>query len=408
MLWSATPETARGGPVVVREKGRGAKKMVDLADETPAPSSQMARGVDAEAERLPSGVGHSWFSPMRTVLVAGMAYLALAVLVWWEVWSKHPTTTITCGCGDGPLFVWFLNWPAYAIAHGLNPLYSTALFHPGGVNLLANTSELAFGVVLAPISWLFGPVASLNVALTFSPVLSALAMFALIRRWASWIPAAFIGGLLYGFSPVVLSALTGNHLMIGMAAVPPLVVICLDELLVKQHRRPIRVGIVLGVLIALQFFISTEVLVMMVLVGAIGVVLVVGYGAVGHPQVLRQRARYAIVGTSAGLGTAVILLAYPAWFALAGPAHFSGAIWKIWNLQAGGTSLGRFFDPTSPSVVRSSLGVTSFGLSHRSGGYVGAILSPQFLGIGMVVVVVVGTALWWRDLSLGLNLRPIH
>jgi len=31
---------------------------------------------------------------------AGAAYLALAVAIWWEVWSGHPTTTTTCGCGS--------------------------------------------------------------------------------------------------------------------------------------------------------------------------------------------------------------------------------------------------------------------------------------------------------------------
>jgi len=50
--------------------------------------------------------------------------------VWWNVWSQHPTSTTTCGCGDTSLFTWFLAWPAYAIAHGLDPLYSTAMFHP--------------------------------------------------------------------------------------------------------------------------------------------------------------------------------------------------------------------------------------------------------------------------------------
>ncbi len=63
--------------------------------------------------------------------------------------------------------------------------------------------------------------ATLNVALTLSPALSALAMFVLLRRWVSWMLAAFIGGLLYGFSPFILIALTDAHLMLAMAPIPP-------------------------------------------------------------------------------------------------------------------------------------------------------------------------------------------
>ena len=147
-----------------------------------------------------------------------------------------------------------LEWPAYAISHGFNPLYSRAMFYPTGVNLLSNAGTVAIGVLLAPITWLFGPVATLNVAVTLSPVLSSLAMFILLRRWVSWAPAAFFGGLFYGFSPFFITNLTNAHFFLGMAVVPPLVVACLDELLVRQRSRPVVTGIVLGLLITLQFF----------------------------------------------------------------------------------------------------------------------------------------------------------
>src|SRR5580704_2050272 len=73
---------------------------------------------------------------VRPLLVAFAAYLLLSVVLWWGVWSTHPTSTTTCGCGDSSLFLWFLEWPAYAITHGHNPLYSTAMFHPTGIDLL--------------------------------------------------------------------------------------------------------------------------------------------------------------------------------------------------------------------------------------------------------------------------------
>jgi hypothetical protein len=351
------------------------------------PSHELAGGPSPEAGQVPT---HRW----RALLTAAGLYLMLAVFVWWNVWSSHPTSTTTCGCGDSSLFIWFLEWPAHALSHGLNPLYSTALFYPHGVNLLANTSELAFGVVLTPVTWLFGPVATLNVALTLSPVLSALAMFVLLRRWVTWMPAAFVGGLFYGFSPLILVSLTDGHLMIGMAAVPPLVVACLDELLLRQRREPIGTGVVLGLLVTVQFFIGSEVLATMVMVGVIGVVLVMAWGAL-RPDVLRRHARHALVGLAAGGITAVLLLAYPVWFALAGPAHISGRVWPDFHLGYKGTVLKSF---VVPAAVSQSF--THF--AHRVGGYQGPNLSGQYFGLGVVAVLVGGVSVWWRDRRLWL------
>jgi hypothetical protein len=266
----------------------------------------------------------------RSAVVLGGAfafYLVVAIALWWHAWSSHPTTVTTCGCGDSALFLWFLEWPAYALAHGHNPFFSTALFHPGGINLLANTSVLAIGIPLAPVTWLFGPVATLNVASTLGPALSALAMFWLLRRWVRWTPAALVGGLVFGFSPFVVVNLAGAHLMTGVLVLLPLMVACLDELLVRQRRSPLKVGAVLGLLLAVQFFVGTEVLTIVVLFIATGLMLLVAYAALGHRDELAARAPHAGRGLAAAAGVALVLLAYPVWFALDGPAHLSGLVW---------------------------------------------------------------------------------
>ncbi len=85
------------------------------------------------------------------IALSAAVYSILSVLVWSHVWFEHPRTTTICGCGDSSLFSWFLNWPAYAIRHGLNPLYSNAMGYPHGVNLLSNCSVLALGFTLAPV-----------------------------------------------------------------------------------------------------------------------------------------------------------------------------------------------------------------------------------------------------------------
>jgi hypothetical protein len=291
--------------------------------------------------------------------------------------------------------VWFLEWPAYALAHGHSLFFSTAMLHPTGINLLSNTSVLSIGFVLAPVTWAFGPVATLNVASTLCPALSALAMMWLVRRWVSWTPAAFIAGLLYGFSPMVIGSLAVSHLMDAMLVVPPLVVGCLDELLIRQRRRPVPVGVVLALLIVVQFFLGTELLAIMAIVGVAAVVALGGYALVVDRAGLRRRLIRAWPGLGAAGAISVMLLAYPVWFALAGPAHLSGLVWP--NVPA-------VFNPgTTPDslirVIPTSPGVLSY--QHLIGGYLGGALpNTEFLGIGLVGVLLAGVIVWRRDRRL--------
>jgi hypothetical protein len=356
----------------------------------PAPAADLApsghTGSPSATRSLPT---------FRTWTLAGAGYLALAILLFWHVWSTHPTSTTTCGCGDTSLFTWFLAWPAYAVDHGASLLFSTALFHPTGVNLLSNTGEVALGLVLAPITRWYGPIATLNVALTLSPVLSALAMFGLLRRWVSWAPAAFIGGLAYGFSPVVIISLTDAHLMVAMAPVPPLIVACLDEILVRQVRRAVPVGLLLGALFGLQSFVGTELLVITVITLGTTVILLASL-ALHHRKVVSQKWRHALVALTAGASAAAILLSYPLWFALAGPAHLSGPVWGAGAPISYVGTVARSFLLPAPAIPIAGT------LARRYGGYQAPVLSGQYLGIGMMVVFVVGLVLWRRDRRLQL------
>jgi hypothetical protein len=358
-------------------------------------SIPVATETRSSAEPGGSGAGATGGRGALTWLAAGGGYFAVSLFVWWNVWSGHPTTTATCGCGDSSLFTWFIEWPAYALAHGLNPLHSTAMGYPGGVNLLSNTSELAVGVVLAPVTWLFGPVTSLNVAVTLAPVLSALAMFFLLRRWVTWMPAAFVGGLLYGFSPFLLGAVSGSYLMVGLAVAPPLLVAGLDELMVRQRRSPVVTGISLGLLLVLQFFIGTEALAIMVLTAALGILLVAVYAALSVPAVFRAKAHHALVGLVTAGGISLVLLAYPAWYAFDGPSHLSEPIWPGTMLRYSGTVFKNFFDPTPAATSLTAL-------NKIVGGYQGPILSREYFGWGTAAVLVVGLVLWRRDRRLWL------
>lgn len=258
-----------------------------------------------------------------------LAYLAASLAIWWQVWTGHPTSTFLCGCGDPGQYLWFFAAPADALRHGHLPFFTAADYHPGGVNMLDNPGVLGLAVAVAPVTWVFGPVAAVNVVLLVTPVLSGLCGYLALRRWITWWPAAALGGLFYGFSPFAVSGLEYVHLQAAFLAFPPLVLLCLDELLVRQQRRPVPVGVALGVILVAQYLVSPEMLVLTALTAAVGIVVLVAWAARRAPDELRQRLPVALRGLLTALGSALVLVAYPLWFALAGPRHTVGAPWNF-------------------------------------------------------------------------------
>jgi len=326
-----------------------------------------------------------------TLAAVGLVYLALGFALWVRAWAEGASTHTLCGCGDPALFLWFFQWPATALAHGENPFYSTALFHPTGINLLAQTSVTGLSLPLVPVTWIWGPVASLNVASTITPALTAFTAFVVVRRWAPWTPAAFLGGLLYGFSPFVLTSLEFAHLMTAALMLLPLILAVLDEILIRQRHGPVGAGLLLGLLLFGQFFLSSELLAITAVVAAVSVVVLVGVALVADRDTVRRLAPHAATGLGVGLGVGVVLLAWPVWFALDGPAHLSGLVWPNVGIIGG--------------FVPSSFVSTDYPPAHNVfaslGGYEGAQLaSAALLGWGLLAVLVAGAAVFRRDRRL--------
>jgi dolichyl-phosphate beta-glucosyltransferase len=345
---------------------------------TPA-ATDTEPGLDAKPRR------RTW----PVLLGAGLIYLALGFILWINAWVNGASTHTLCGCGDPALFLWFFQWPATALAHGHNPFFSTAMFHPGGINMLAQTSVEGLSLPLVPVTWIWGPVASLNVASTLTPALTAFFAFVVIRRWAPWTPAAFVGGLLYGFSPFVLTSLEFAHLMTAALMLLPLILAVLDEILIRQRHSALWSGVALGALVFGQFFLSSEILALAAILVVICLIVLVVATALFRPDELRRLAPHAAKGLGVGLAVGVVLLAWPVWFALAGPAHLSGLVWPNVK-QVGGVRAANF--------VSSAVYNRGASLYLSLGGYEGTPLaSATYLGWTLIVVMVAGLVAFWRD-----------
>ena len=100
-----------------------------------------------------------------------------------------------------------------------------------------NTTMPLLGILGFPITVLFGPIATFNVLIDLAIFASAMSFYVMARRFVSWWPAAFVGGLAYGFSP--FTAATANaHLFLLFQAVPPLVILFVDRFLRSSESSP--------------------------------------------------------------------------------------------------------------------------------------------------------------------------
>lgn len=308
-----------------------------------------------------------------------------AVVLWWHAWTGHLASTVTCTCGDSGQEVWFVAWPAFALSHWTNPLFSGWLYAPHGVNLMVNTATPLVGLVLSPVTWVAGPVAATTVALTLSPALGAWGCWVACRHMVAWRPAAWVAALLYGYSPFVVGNVSTGHVMLGLGVVPPLLVLAGYEVVVARRGDPLRWGVAAGVLVAVQILISPEVLAMTAVVGAWGVVALVVLAPRRVLGAWRPIARAALAAVVVG----GVLSAYPAWFLLAGPRHVVGPPWSgVAVLLTGNQPYALW----NPEHYRAGANVLL-----RLSGYEGRAGPPgAYLGWGVLALVGCSLVVAWR------------
>lgn len=360
-------------------------------DTTPADLSSRGLGRASLARRLDTLSRTGFAAACVTV------YFVLSLFAYLPAWPGDPHRIVSCACGDPVQQAWFIGWVPWAIFHGHNPFFTNWMEYPYGVNLAAHTEMPLLGLLTAPVTFAFGSVASFSLLLWLSYPLSATAAFFAIRRWTGSNAAAGCGGLLYGFSAYVVSEGLG-HLQMSFVPLPPLIFMALHEVLVRQGPRPHRWGVVLGLLVTAQFLISPEVLATTVLIAAVGIVLL---AAPYRREIDRVRLRRAWQAIWPAALIALLLLAYPVYYELAGPMSFHGPV------QEGLTNPFRA-DLLSPFVPTSSqlfAPASAVGLGSR---FTGNDVSEQvgYLGIPFVFLAILCAVCYWKDrwirLSVGL------
>jgi hypothetical protein len=248
-----------------------------------------------------------------------IAFLALAVLLLGATWTAPTTRTLGGGVGDPGVFIWFLRWTPFAIGQRITPFFSDYLNHPGGINLMWNTWVPLPGLLLSPLTLAFGPVLSLNVLLTLAYGLSAWSAYLAIHRFVPSHGAA-AGGLVYGFSPSMIGH--AHHPNLILVFLLPLLLVLVDEVLIRQRWSPVWLGVALGLVAAAQLLTGEELLVATGLISAALLVVLVAM----FPRAVPGRVRYAVTAIAVSLLVFGPLVAWPVKAQLTGRARVQSDI----------------------------------------------------------------------------------
>jgi hypothetical protein len=304
-------------------------------------------------------------------------------------------------CGDVVQQTWFVAEAHQAVLAGHLSFLTNRIYFPTGVNLLDNTSLPLLTFLSTPITSLLGPVAVFDLLIRLAFVVSALACYYALHRVLRSRLAACVGGALYGFSPYMTHD-GRSHVFLSFVPLPPLIFLLVYRHLKESTSGPddrvgrrtlrhatirhatIRRGVVIAVMAVLQFFLSSEILLTTsLLLAATLVVLAAG-------QLRRPRALVAPLHSLGRLAVvtfvvATPLLAYPAWYALAGPEHTTRSV------AGTGTDWSRTLWPVDNYLLAGHL--PRMHVSGRTG--LGG--DTSLIGIPLLVVAVVVVILYRRS-----------
>ena len=155
----------------------------------------------------------------RSVLARVLAAIAVRLLRR-PARSPHPGRDLVGYGRDPQIFVWSFAWWLHAIETFQNPFVSHAIYAPGGINLAWATTVPGLAVLFAPVTALFGPAVSYNLAAMLLPAAAAFTAYLLCKHLTRSTWAALVGGYLFGFSSYMLGQSQGHMHMTSVFLLP--------------------------------------------------------------------------------------------------------------------------------------------------------------------------------------------
>lgn len=144
--------------------------------------------------------------PVLQGLLAFVIYLAFFVAVYARPVFQHLNApNLMQYFTDPNFYIWSLQWWPYAVGHGVNPLFSGQIGAPQGYSLAWASTAPSVGLLMWPVTEVFGVLVSYNVVLLLVPPVSGWAAFVAARRLTGRFLASLLAGAAYGLFPYELN-----------------------------------------------------------------------------------------------------------------------------------------------------------------------------------------------------------
>ncbi len=184
--------------------------------------------------------------------------------------------------------------------------------------------------------------------------------------------AAAIGAGFVGFAPGMVSHANGHPNFVAQFLVPVIV----DRVLrLAEARRPVRDGVVLGLLAAWQVLIGEEVLLLTAVGLVIGGLVYVAHG--------RAHLRRMLPGLGIGAAVCLALVAVPLWWQFAGPQSY-GDIWH----PPGGNDLAQLWGRATRSIGADPWASAALSMNRTE--------ESSFFGIPLLLAAAAVVVVLWR------------
>jgi hypothetical protein len=184
---SASELAGRGG-VAVRSSAQPATPLRQApADPARPRQSRWRRLTDSQVAR-------------HLLLLA--CYLAAGVTVTWPR-ATYLTEGKLQTTRDAGTYVWDFWWMAHSVLHLSNPWYTRSIAAPAGAWLGYHALMPLEGVVMMPVTLLFGPSASYNLLSILMPGLLCYVMYRAARLWLRSQTGAIAAGGFFGLSSII-------------------------------------------------------------------------------------------------------------------------------------------------------------------------------------------------------------
>ncbi|WP_446218403.1 hypothetical protein [Micromonospora sp. IBHARD004] len=299
--------------------------MTSAARTAPGPDPGQAVHLEPEVARpsrsaqlLATAIRH------RADLLAGLLFVLLAGWLTHGLWPAPGQRMLALNPEDQTLYEWFLAVDSRALLGDFS-LLTDRLNAPDGVNLMTNTTVIALGVLLAPLTLLLGAPVTFALLAAGNLAGTAAAWYLLFTRTLrAHRLAAGLGAALCGFGPGMISQ-SNSHLHMTAQWLVPVIVWLVVRLLRAadpdgtldgpDHRRVVSSAVGLAAAVTVQVFIGEEVL---FLAAVTLLVMTVVYAVTDRPLFRRAVPTFG-GGLLLAAGLALLVLAYPLWYQFAGP-----------------------------------------------------------------------------------------